>query len=246
MRHELKYVVRSETARRILEFIRPHLRPDVHGRDRPGRAYTVRSVYFDSPALECYHAKIGGQQFREKYRLRTYNEPGAAPLRFELKQKRGADYTKHKIPIDPRAVAPNAGGTMLDWLPADRGTGAGEVARQRVQVKLRRGRYVPVVLVTYDREAYTGRWDDTTRVTLDRHLRVRPHPARSAIHDESGWSYPLGEWVIVEVKFTRLVPRWMGALHGRLQLKTQACSKYCTAVAAVLGIDAGTRREPHA
>ena len=202
--------------------------------------------YFDSPTLECFQAKIGGQQFREKYRLRTYNEPGSAPLCFELKQKRGAAYAKHKIPIDGRAVAPDAGGTMLDWLPGEPGAGAQEVARQRIHVKLRRCGYGPVVLVTYDREAYTGRWDETTRVTLDRHLRVRPYPPRWAIHDESGWTYPLGEWVIVEVKFTRLVPRWMGAVHGRLQLKTQACSKYCTAVAELLGAGAGARRERYA
>ena len=222
VRHELKYVVRPETARRILEFVRPHV------------------------TLECFQAKIAGQQFREKYRLRTYNEPGSAPLRFELKQKRGADYAKHKIPIDSRAIAPDAGGTMLDWLPGEASPGAEDAASQRILFKLRRFAYRPVVLVTYDREAYTGRWDETARVTLDRHLRVRPYPALSAIHDESGWSHPLGEWVIVEVKFTRLVPRWMGAVHGRLQLKTQACSKYCTAVAEMLGRDTGTRRERHA
>ena len=56
----------------------------------------------------------------------------------------------------------------------------------------------------------------------------------------------LGEWVIVEVKFTRHVPRWMGTVHGRFQLKPQACSKYCTAVAELLGEDAGTRRRRYA
>ena len=244
-RHELKYVVRPETARRILEFIRPHLTLDVHGRDRPANAYTVRSVYYDSPTLACFRDKIGGQRCREKHRLRTYNEPGSAPLRFELKQKRGACYAKHKIPVDSRAIAPDGTGMMLDWLSSESGTPAEEVARQRVLFKLRRHAYRPIVLVTYDREAYTGRWDETTRVTCDRHLRARPCPAHSSIHDEAGWNYPLGEWVIVEVKFTRLVPRWMGAVHGRLQLKTQACSKYCTAVADLLGEDAGTRRERH-
>ena len=245
-RHELKYVVRPETARRLLEFIGPHLTLDPHGRDRPAHAYTVRSVYFDSPTFECFHAKTGGQQFREKYRLRTYNEPGSAPVHFELKQKRGVDYAKHKIAVNSRAIAPNAGGTMLDWLPGRSGPSADEVGRQRILFKLRRHAYRPVVLVTYDREAYVSRWDGTARVTLDRHLRVRTARAISAIHDESGWTYPLGEWVIVEVKFTRLVPRWMGAVHGRLQLKTQACSKYCTTVAELLDEDAGTRRRRHA
>jgi hypothetical protein len=135
---------------------------------------------------------------------------------------------------------------MLDWLPGESDTPAEEVARQRVLFKLRRRAYRPIVLVTYDREAYTGRGDETTRVTFDRHLRVRAFPPPSAMHDETGWRYPLGDWVIVEVKFTRLVPPWMGAVHGRLQLKTQACSKYCTAVAAALGVDARTRRQHHA
>lgn len=244
-RHELKYVVRPETARRFLALVGPHLTRDPHGRDRPGHTYTVRSVYFDSSSFECYRAKIGGQLFREKYQLRTYNEPDSAPLRFELKQKRRADYAKHKLPIDVGAIAPGAGGTMLDWVPTASDTAAEEGARQRILFKLRRVAYRPQVLVTYDREAYTGRWDETTRVTVDRGVRVRQHPSLSAIHEESGWMHPLGEWVIVEVKFTRLVPRWMGAVHGRLRLKTQACSKYCTAVAELLGA-AGGRRACHA
>ena len=142
-RHEFKYVVRPETARRLLEFIGPHLRLDPHGRDRPAHAYTVRSVYFDSPTFECFHAKTAGQQFREKYRLRTYNEPGSAPVRFELKQKRGVDYAKHKIAINSRAIVPEAGGTMPDWMPGRSGPSADEVARQRVLFKLRRHAYPP-------------------------------------------------------------------------------------------------------
>ena len=244
-RHEIKYVVRPATAREILELVRAHLILDAHGRDRPANTYTVRSVYFDSPALECYEAKIGGQLSREKYRLRTYNDIGSAPLHVELKRKRGATHTKHRIPIDSRAIAPDAGGTILDWLPGESPTPAAEAARQRILFKLRRRAYRPVVLVTYDREAYTDRLDSTTRVTLDRHLRAKPSSALQEIHDESGWTYPLGEWVIVEVKFTRHVPRWMGTVHGRLQLKAQACSKYCTALAELSG-DAGTRRERHA
>ena len=238
--------MRPATARRILQFVRRHLTLDAHAQDRPAHAYTVRSVYYDSQSLECFRAKLGGQRFREKYRLRTYNEPGSAPLRFELKQKRGAGYAKHKLPIDSGALASEGAGTMLDWLPGESDTPAGEVARQRVLFKLRRRAYRPIVLVTYDREAYTGRGDETTRVTFDRHLRVRAFPPPSAMHDETGWRYPLGDWVIVEGKFTRLVPPWMGAVHGRLQLKTQACSKYCTAVAAALGVDARTRRQHHA
>jgi len=205
----------------------------------------VRSVYYDSPTLECFRAKVGGQQVREKHRPRTYNEPGSAPLRFELKQKRGVGYAKHKLPIDRRAIAPDGRGTMLDWLSGEAGTSAEETARQRILFKLRRCAYRPIVLVTYDREAYIGRWDETTRVTFDRNLRVRAFPPLSAIHDETSWNYPVGDWVIVEVKFTRLVLPWMGAVHGRLQLKTQACSKYCTAVAEVIGVDARTRRERH-
>ncbi len=244
-RHEPKYVVRPETARRILQLIRPHLTLDAHGRNRAGDAYTVRSVYFDSPRLECFWAKIGGQRFREKYRLRTYNERGSAPLHLELKQKLGGDYAKRKIPIDHRAIAPDAAGTILDWVPTASSAPADEVARQRLMFRLRRRAYRPVALVTYDREAYTGRWDGTTRVTFDRHVRAVPSPLLSAIHDESGWTRLLGEWVIVEVKFTRLVPRWMGVVHGRFWLKAQACSKYCTAVAALMGDIAGTRLERH-
>ena len=236
--------MRPDTARRFHELISRHIVLDPHARARRGHAYTVRSIYFDSPTLECYWTKIGGQHFREKYRLRTYNEVGSAPLNFELKQKRGTDYWKFKIPVDGRVVTLDAA-SMVDWLPTTSAQREDDAGRQRVLFKLRRMAYRPSVLVTYDREAYVSRWDPTARITFDRHLRARPYPAMSSLHDESQWSYPLSEWVIVEVKFTRLVPRWMATVHGRLQLKTQACSKYCTAVAETVVYDGGVRWARH-
>lgn len=236
----MKYVVRPETARRLVTLLGSDLDRDPHAVRHASGAYTVRSVYFDSPSLECYRLKTGGQLFREKYRVRTYDEPGSAPLQFELKQKRGSRYRKHKLPLDARVLAGGAGASLLDWIPGPQG-GDAEVARQRLLYRLRARSYRPVVLVTYEREAYVGRQDDTVRVTLDRHVRARACSSLSSIYDESRWTRPLGDWVIVEVKFTRRVPRWMGALHRHGRLKPQACSKYCTAVAALFGEESRVR-----
>ena len=95
-RLERKYLLSPEEARQVSRFLAARLEVDPHARGRPGNAYTVRSVYFDSPGLICYHAKQNGAPVREKYRVRTYNEPGSAPIFLERKARQGHLYRKEK------------------------------------------------------------------------------------------------------------------------------------------------------
>jgi SPX domain protein involved in polyphosphate accumulation len=70
-RYELKYVLPVQKSRRIAEDLRAFTRPDEHGGEE---GYRVVSLYYDSPALDFFWAKIEGIKFRRKVRIRIYPE----------------------------------------------------------------------------------------------------------------------------------------------------------------------------
>ena len=85
-RHELKYYINPaelEALRRRLERV---MRLDSHCRG--GRAYNVRSLYFDDAFDSAYYDKIDGVMARDKYRLRVYNHSDEV-IFLERKRKLG-------------------------------------------------------------------------------------------------------------------------------------------------------------
>lgn len=233
-RYELKYLLRPELAERVVDFLRPYLEVDKYCNGNDANTYTVRSIYFDSPDFECFHAKRGGQKYREKFRIRTYNHSGFAPLFLENKRKNGLSYVKDKVSLNNDALKAIRnldydGLRDMDILEDERRI------LDRLFFHIYRRAYFPVVLIAYEREAYVYPGQETIRVTLDRNLRARMFPNLDQIYDEDGLETLFYNWIILEVKFTDVMPRWMRRLSTLFQLRRQACSKYCTCVAHFLG-----------
>ena len=99
-RLEYKYLVPHDFLDTLRQEIRPYLVMDDHARCRPAKQYTVRSVYFDTFGLDCYHDKKEGLKVRAKYRLRGYDELQAGSVVFlEVKKKYINFIGKHRAPV---------------------------------------------------------------------------------------------------------------------------------------------------
>lgn len=233
-RHELKYLLRPEFAKRVIQFLAPHLEMDEHCRNRDDHFYTVRSIYFDSPDFKCFHEKLGGQKYRERFRIRTYNHPNSAPVFLEDKIKDGLSYTKLKVPLTQNILCAIKG---LDYNALSK-VDVPEKERHILDKffsRAYRHAYSPVALVAYDREAYVYPGQDVIRVTLDKNLRAMMFPTWEQIYNEDTLEEVLHDVVILEVKFPYILPREIGMLGARFDLQAGACSKYCTCVAHFLG-----------
>jgi hypothetical protein len=233
-RYELKYLIRSELSEAVVEFLSRYLEMDRNCRTRDNHTYSVRSIYFDSPDFECFHAKLSGQKYREKFRIRAYNQPGSGPLALEDKIKNGISYVKDKVFLDSRELEAIAS-LDYDSLKALNPTSRNGGILERLFFHVYRKAYSPVVLVTYDREAYVHPMQETIRVTLDRNLRTMIFPSLGQIYEEDVLEELLYNWIILEVKFSHVMPRWIKSLSTLFHLRRQACSKYCTSVAHFLG-----------
>jgi len=230
-RYEFKYLVRAELIEKVSDFLSVHLRLDSYSGSRGGAGYTVRSIYFDSPDLECVQRKLGGEKYRETYRLRTYNRPGSAPLYLERKVRDGLLCRKERMVLSGSQLQALA---ELSYDGINAATDASKIT-ETLFFRLYRQAYRPAALVSYERQAYFDQHETYLRVTLDRDLRALICPSLNMIYNEDRLERVLGRWAILELKFARALPRWLRWLSVSFQLQRLACSKYCTCAAYLLG-----------
>ena len=235
-RHELKYLIRPEQAGAITEFVRPYLELDKYCVSRENNAYTVRSIYYDSPAFVCFHEKLDGVRERNKFRIRTYNDMLHAAY-LENKRKVGSTHHKVKTHLTPGVLVALAQRDREAVREASSGSGSSfPPVLEQLLYRMARDAFAPTSLVVYDREAYVypGQ-NDIVRLTFDRNLRACAYPALGDIHSECDLKPLLYHWTILEIKFTGMIPRWFRRLNTLFDLKRQACSKFGMSIAQLLG-----------
>ena len=73
LRYENKYYIPENKVELLRSMLLPFVKHDPFADSMPEKKYTVRSIYFETPKFECYWKKIAGLAFRDKLRLRGYN-----------------------------------------------------------------------------------------------------------------------------------------------------------------------------
>jgi hypothetical protein len=221
-RFELKYVVHARQARAFEAALGPFLRPDPHA---DGRGfYRVTSLYYDTPGLACWRAKVDGLKVRRKLRLRVYPDAAGVPDAgmVEIKQRIDRTVQKRRVKLGLEAAKDLcAGGAVPDGLDEEERRIAEEVRG------LSLGGLVPACVVTYLRRAWVGsRVDPSVRVTLDADLAARVHALDPAAEAANHRFLP-PDLCILEVKVDEGVPRWLASLLAAHDFALRRVSKYC-------------------
>ncbi|WP_283409321.1 polyphosphate polymerase domain-containing protein [Anoxynatronum buryatiense] len=227
-RHEFKYVISEETATQMLEAIEPHMKRDRHTNETAH--YRISSLYFDTRENLFHDEYLRAEQFRQKLRLRVYNQPTLMdPCFFEIKKKFKGFVSKRRARLTLKSV--------YDWL-ADRITLQDLCEAFPLEAHVLREigflrqhyRLEPRVVIAYIRQAHVGIFDEDLRVTMDRQLTRRttllePHLGCDPAHDDL--YLPTGR-VVLEVKSSGTIPLWLAGTLSRLSCRKQAFSKYST------------------
>jgi hypothetical protein len=179
--------------------------------------YQIRSLYFDDMLDSSVKTKIGGDNEREKIRIRIYNMSDAV-IKLESKRKTGQYIAKRSVSLS-RAQAEmlmnGEAGALLDHP---------DPLAKHVYRLMRDQMLRPVVLVDYFREAYLHPAENV-RVTFDKELKSGVF--RKDLFNPGVTAPVLEEGVVVlEVKFARFLPAF---IHGLIQCegaKRLAISKY--------------------
>jgi SPX domain protein involved in polyphosphate accumulation len=226
-RYELKYILPVGQIEAIVDDLRQLADPDPHG----GTAgYRVVSLYYDSPALDFFWAKIEGIKFRRKLRLRIY--PGEEISRtpsamVEIKQRINRTVQKRRLQL-PLAEAERLcrGQLERDDLDAEDRQVAAEVQHMVHAMDL-----APTCITAYRRRAFVGgHYEPGLRVTFDTDLRARAH-ALAVAEDADNHLFAPPDWCIMEVKVNEAVPDWVTSLLARHGCQLRRVSKYCAGLA---------------
>lgn len=237
-RREFKYLVSEDTVARIRRYIAGFCVVDAYAAET-GR-YVIDTLYLDTPRLDSYRATVDDAGDRYKLRVRRYPDAPDSPVFFEVKRRVSESIIKTR------------GAFLGDWarlLDGDPGALAQIAPKNRRAIDnfLCHHRYAPfgpTALVRYEREPYFSLVDDYARVTFDRHLSFQPASELSLEPRHAHWTYvddavsqrstyARQSVVLLELKFTNVVPHWMRHMVHTLDLQRLAFCKYTRAIDAM-------------
>lgn len=215
-RYEIKYVCSDLQMLQMEEKISVILARDPHVGGNG--FYTIRSLYFDDYYNSAFYEKEDGNNPREKYRLRYYNNDKSR-IHLEIKKKAGAKIQKESSPVTEKEAEAMAEGQWTEI------AGSSSRVVQKFFLNGMTRIFRPKIIVEYDRVPYICR-EGNVRITFDKNIR-------SSSQLEDFWKedlatrpvMPSGQHLL-EVKFDEFLPDY---IYNTLQMEHMvqtAFSKY--------------------
>lgn len=227
-RAEMKFLIPEYLHTEMRQLLREQMLYDRHTDEDHDHEYNVRSLYFDDFYGSAYEEKQQGIRLRKKYRIRTY-DCGEKSISLECKHKDGAYVGKESVRITKEEYERIIAGEITFLLKKE------EPLAQEFFVDARRNLLRPRVIVEYDREPFVCKVGNV-RITFDK--KIRALSWREDLFDPCAQSFavlPQGQ-MILEVKYTDILPEKIRKLLWSFDLTQTSASKYCMCVDRMLGI----------
>jgi len=232
MRLEYKFLVRKEYLNELREALLPFLFFDEYAEKEIAKEYTCRSIYYDTSRMDDYYDKLAGIKIRKKLRIRGYNKQNDESVVFlEIKRKYENYISKNRALL----LYSNLDSILADqdfekYLLKKKNFMDAQQDASAFFYFYKLKNYSPLVLVTYDREAFYSKHDSTLRITFDKNLRSLPLPHTSNLYEDLRLKPAMTRNFILEIKFFGGFPQWLQRILQRFELKREAISKYLICV----------------
>ncbi|MFB5661032.1 polyphosphate polymerase domain-containing protein [Alteribacillus sp. HJP-4] len=243
-RYELKYLIPfwkyEEIAQQLVHSGK--MRYDKFG-DRFGN-YNIVSLYFDSDDKKIYYETRNKLNFRQKLRLRVYDDASLeSPAFLEVKQKFNNVVNKRRTKLrlyDAYQYLKHGKQTQSfeEYTPSNH-----QIMREVDSFK---GLYglQPKIVVSYDRQAFHGLEESDLRVTFDYNLMCRDDNLR--LEDgPDGTHFVDPSLVVMEVKVSQSVPLWLSRMLSEFECPRRSVSKFCTSLDLADELKTETGRRLH-
>ncbi len=235
-RREQKYLITTAQYEELVQRMSPYMRTDKNGID--GK-YTITSLYFESPDHTIYYETKNKLRFRQKLRLRVYDETDInGTAFFEVKQKHKKVVNKRRMVL-PLAEA-------YRYLDSDSTIPLDNIETSNKQVLREIDHFKnlyhlhPEMIVSYDRHAFHGIDDDQLRITFDLNLRCRKDDL-ALEHGPYGRNFIDPDLIVLEVKVNDSVPLWLTRILQDLNCEQRGASKFCTSLELLKQEDLGNK-----
>lgn len=218
-RHELKYFIIPGDATILKQRLGALLLRDENVDDK--YIYKVRSLYFDDYRNSAYEEKMMGTASRKKYRIRVYNDSDKV-IHLERKLKQGNFIAKQSALLTREEVEMIVHGEYQFLLKNSQ-----RLCRE-FYYECTSNLMRPKVIVDYEREPYVYAPGDV-RITFD--MDVRAALLRQDIFDSHLPAFNVLDpgRIILEVKYTKLLPSLIKEMLPQRTSQVLAISKYVMA-----------------
>lgn len=212
-RHELKYIISKNTAEILKLQLSSIMDVDANS-IYDDHTYKIRSLYFDNDSSDAYYEKLNGVLYRQKYRIRYYNNDDSF-IRLERKLKHNNMTSKDQISISKEICDKIVNGEIEDIKATD--------LLEEFLNDMRRKHLIPSVVVDYTRLAYTYPISDV-RITFDSNIKSGRYGYE--LFDYELPTYSVSEEVVLEVKFNEVLPETISLILATVPMYRQAVSKF--------------------
>ncbi len=220
-RFEKKFLVNQAQYNAIFPTLLAHMRFD--GFCKEGQEYTIFNIYYDTDRSSIIRHSLAKPYFKEKLRLRTYNNDISlkTTVFLELKKKIGGLVTKRRATLSlaeaynylEHGVRP----TNIDYVT---GQVLNEIDYFRQINNVR-----PAAYISYDRQALFGLDDNEFRVTFDRNIISR-YDDVTLEKGRFGKDLLAPGIYLMEIKVSQAFPLWLANLLATNEIYATGYSKY--------------------
>lgn len=183
-----------------------------------GDAYMIRSLYFDDLYDSCLQENENSTDYREKFRIRTYNRD-FAEIHLETKEKIRGYTRKKKENLSYEDCLCYINREQISLKPED------GYLKKKLYALTQTSHYQPVQIVEYERIAMVEPRGDV-RVTFDRNICGTKQT--DTYFDEilpAVPVLPVGQHIL-EVKYDEFLPDYIKEILNSISLRRISFSKY--------------------
>jgi len=213
-RQEQKFYINKRDTFLIETFLENTLLKDTHSSED---GYRISSLYFDTQNNDDLNQKLDGIMFREKYRIRIYDND-ISSAKFEVKRKLNNCIEKisTKLSIENINEMQNSNYSVLNKFPDF------EYVSKRMEYL----NYLPINIVSYNRVAYYLPINNI-RVTIDKDLRTHGF-SNSLTNNFYEINTPVQNTSldILEIKFEDYLPNYIKNFLSSFKSVRSSISKY--------------------
>ena len=212
-RYEIKYLITNRQRKIIMRAMQHRMKPDDYGKS------TICNIYYDTPDFYLIRHSLEKPVYKEKLRVRSYGTVASGGKVFvELKKKYQDVVYKRRISLPEREA--------MFYLSSDASGGLeGQIGSEIDYFRFFYRDLAPRVYISYDREAFYDKEDDSFRMTFDENIMWRDY-------DLSLTKPPYGRLILppntslLEIKTSGGIPLWLSTVLSENNIFKTSFSKY--------------------
>lgn len=209
-RIEKKYLLDDRQYRRFMNDIHPYIVEDIYPTS------SIYNLYLDNHRYDMLYRSMEKPPFKEKLRIRSYQEVTSWEDEVFLEVKRKSDHV-----VSKRRIAMTYGQCLQFLQQPNR---RDSQMQREFSYMLQYYRPQPRIFLAYDRFSYVAKHTPGLRITLDYHIRSRFAYLSLCNHSSDAMLFHK-DMMLLEIKAESCYPLWLSQTLSKLQLYPLSFSK---------------------